>query len=440
MSENNMMDEIKVELKSNAEFTNKLVAEVKNSTENEVSNLQKKFAEMEVKNQELAIANGDLKNEVKSIDNCIKAVELKHANAIVTVGGISGIDAEYKSQLDGWLRKGKLIDEEVEAKAMKSLYGENSTLSDIKDGIGQTGYIIETKTMRTNVNTDGGYFTRNTVGQTVGRVFEDSKIRDLASVITIGSGTYEFLLDDDKGITGGFVNEEEIRNTTGTPKISQRIITVHDQYAKPRITQKLLDDAVFDVQRWLQEKTNEELSFTENNRFVVGSNVNAPKGFLNYSAWTTPGVYEQDKLEYTNSGLNGVISGDTLMELQDSLFEKYQAGAVFIMHRSTFTEIKKQKNGIGAYMLNSEALSDGVQPRLLGKPVIFDTNIPKIATGSKSIVYGNFKEGYQIVDRLGIRVLRDPYSQKGSTEYYTTKRVGGDVKNFQAIKIYKLSD
>jgi HK97 family phage major capsid protein len=76
-------------------------------------------------------------------------------------------------------------------------------------------------------------------------------------------------------------------------------------------------------------------------------------------------------------------------------------------------------------------------PTLLGYPVLVCDDMPSLTTGiaSKSILFGNFKEAYQIVDRMGTRVLRDPYSAKPYVEFYTTRRVGGAVLNFEALKV-----
>jgi len=189
----------------------------------------------------------------------------------------------------------------------------------------------------------------------------------------------------------------------------------------------------------LAGKTDDILTRTENTAFVTGDGAQKPKGFMAYAAWTTNGTYERNKLEQINSGTSAVIKADGLIELQNSLKEVYQAGAIFLMKRSTFGAVAKLKNGNGDYLLNSMMLPQGATTTLLGKPVVFADDIAAASANSLSIAYGNFGVGYTIADRMGIRVLRDPYTSKPYIKFYTTKRVGGAVTNYEAIKIQKLA-
>jgi HK97 family phage major capsid protein len=241
--------------------------------------------------------------------------------------------------------------------------------------------------------------------------------------------------------------EEESRSVTATPKIGLLSIPTHEQYAMPKVTQTMLDDSVIDIAAWLQMKTNDIISRTENTAFVSGNGSKKPEGFLNLSAWTTVGTYERGKLEHISSGVNGTSAGlglvaDKIIEVQDSLLEAYQEGAVWVMNRMTWSKVKTLKDGSGQYLLDRDLLKTNTSPMLLGKPVVFSTDMAKpsdYTTGTLAIAYGNFKRGYQIVDRTGIRVLRDPLTAKPYIQFYTTKRVGGAVKNYQAIKLLKLS-
>ena len=160
---------------------------------------------------------------------------------------------------------------------------------------------------------------------------------------------------------------------------------------------------------------------------------------MSHAAWAVNGTYERNKIEQIVSGTSAVVKADGLISLQNALLEAYQPNAKFLMKRATFGAVSKLKDGTGAYLLNPMMLPQGATMVLLGKPVIFADDIAAIAANSLSIAYGDFQKAYTIVDRMGIRVLRDPYTTKPFIKFYTTKRVGGAVTNYQALKIQKLA-
>jgi HK97 family phage major capsid protein len=200
-----------------------------------------------------------------------------------------------------------------------------------------------------------------------------------------------------------------------------------------------LDDSSINIESWLAMKTNDILTRTENTAFVVGNGAAKPKGFLAYDAWAVAGTYERNALEQVSTGSAGAFTADALKEIQNSLKEVYQPSAVWMLKRSSWSDIIKLKDGNGAYLLDTTSMKDGDTMRLLGKPVLFADDMPVKATDALAMTYGDFKVGYTIVDRLGIRVLRDPYTDKRYVKFYTTKRVGGAVTNYESIKILKLS-
>ena len=186
---------------------------------------------------------------------------------------------------------------------------------------------------------------------------------------------------------------------------------------------------------------------TENTAFVSGDGSKKPKGILAYEGWTTEGTYERGKLEHIISGVNGTSAGlgivfDRLIKTQDSLLEDYQEGAVWMMNRMTWSRIKTLKDGQGNYLVDPNMPKNGTSQMFLNSPVVFSSDMAKpsaFTTGTLAVMYGNFRVTYQIIDRLGIRVLRDPLTDKPYIKFYTTKRVGGAVKNYQAMKLLKLS-
>lgn len=310
---------------------------------------------------------------------------------------------------------------------------------DFKDYCVQKG--IEIKAMSVNSDTDGGYLVipqYDTLRKT--REFETSPMRQYASVMTISSDRLLIPVDQDEATSGGWIGETATRSNTNTPTIKQIEIPVHEQYAQPVATLKLLDDAGVNIESWLAGKVTDIISRTENTAFISGNGVAKPRGILNYSAWSVNGTYEYGKIEQVNSGAAADFTADGLIDLQNSLKEFYQNRAVFMIKRNAFKNIMKLKDGMGQYLFNRNMdKSIGKPFDLLGNPVVFADDMPVVASNALALAYGDFNAGYQIVDRIGIRVLRDPFTSKGNILFYTTKRVGGAVVNFEAIKLQKLA-
>lgn len=304
----------------------------------------------------------------------------------------------------------------------------------------------ETKSLSVNTDPDGGYTVTPAMSSTISkRFFETSPIRSIASIETISTDSLDFIIDDNEATSGGWTGEETAPTETNTPQIGKGNIPVHEQFAMPYATQKLLDDSSIDMESWLADAVADILGRTENTAFVAGNGVAKPRGFIDYDAWTTNttssqlGVYERNKLETINSGTAGAVTADSLILMQNSLFgDEYQANAQWVMNRHTFGGILQLKNGNSEYRQIADFSQDGAMT-ILGRPVTIAKDMPIAASASISVAYGDFKRGYKIVDRLGIRVQRDPFTSKPFIKFYTTKRVGGMVTEFQAIKLLKLS-
>ena len=299
----------------------------------------------------------------------------------------------------------------------------------------------ELKTLRVQVNPDGGYWVQpQRLSQKVERTFETSPMRQVSSVITTTSDSVDMIIDDEDFTNGGWVGEEESRAVTANGQIGLLTIFAHEQYAMPKATQKMIDDAGFDLEGWIASKVTDKFTRDENTSFVAGNGSKKPKGILSYSAWSSAGVYERNKLEQVNSGTNGVVTADGFIDLQNSLKESYQPSAAFMMRRTLWGDTVQLKDtATGNYLINFAMMKEGTNQILLGKPVIFASDFQAKATGSLSAAYGDFGVGYTIVDRLGIRTIRDNLTAKPYVLFYTTKRVGGAVTNYEAIKIFKLA-
>lgn len=303
------------------------------------------------------------------------------------------------------------------------------------------GGVDEIKALSAGSDPDGGYtVTPDLSGRIAQLVRETSPMRQVASVITIGTDALEGIHDLNEA-TSGWVGETEARPETAAPKIGEYRIPVHEQYAEPRATQKLLDDSLFNVEEWLAAKIAERLARMENESFVTGNGVKKPRGFLTYAAGS-PSASSFSVIEQVLSGGAGTFAdenpGDALISLVYALKSAYREKAVFMMKRSTLAEVRKLKDGNDNYIWQPDfQMKQG--GTLLGFNVVEAEDMPDIASGSLSIAFGDFGAGYQIVDRQGIRILRDSFTAKPYVKFYTTKRVGGDVVNFEALKLMKFS-
>lgn len=292
----------------------------------------------------------------------------------------------------------------------------------------------------------GGYWVLpDTSGAIAKFVYETSPMRQYASVQAIGTDRLIGFNDlGEDSSAAGWVGENASRPETDTPEIGKWEIPVHEQYANPKASKSVLDDASVDIGAWLEGKVAARLARREATAFVSGNGVSKPRGFLDYASASAPGSTPTTwkRVEYTKTGVNGgfhaTLPGDVFITAIGLLKTPYLQGAIWAMNRTTKAAARKIKDGQGNYLMLPD-FREGFKEVLLGMPVAGFEDMPAIATGSDSIALANFKEGYQIVDRQGIQVLRDPYTAKPFVHFYTTRRVGGDVVNFEAIKLIRFA-
>lgn len=290
----------------------------------------------------------------------------------------------------------------------------------------------------------GGYYvTPDTSGKIVKLIYESSPIRQIADVVTIGTDALEGLRDLDEAASGGWVGERQSRSETDTPDTGKWRIPAHEQFAQPKATQKMLDDSGIDIEAWLEGKVSDKLIRTENAAFVTGTGSLKPRGFLTYDEGT-PSASDYEKIKQLPSGASGAFAsskpGDKLLDMVFEIKAAYRANARWAMARNTLNKARQLKDGNGNYLwLPGTFAEQVVSGSLLGYPITEAEDMPALSSNSLSIAFGDFRKGYLIVDRMGIRVLRDPYTDKPNILFYTTKRVGGDVSDFDAIKIMKFA-
>lgn len=299
---------------------------------------------------------------------------------------------------------------------------------------------LEQKALSVLSSPDGGYLVpRDTSGRIIQKIQLASPVRRYASVQMISTDALEGLYDNED-VGAGWVGETDSRPTTATGQLGKYRIQAHEMCAAPLITQQLIDDAAVDVEAWLTGKLVARFGRLESDAFINGNGVGKPKGILaeTLSLLADPSRPWQ-QLQKVKTGVNGGFavapnSGDALIDLVTSLHASKTGGAIFAMNRFTLAAVMKLKDSDGKYMWLPD-FTRGQAGTLLGYPVDvgFD-HLPNISTGSASIIFGNFA-GYQIVDRQGIRVTPDPFTKKPYVELYSTKRVGGQVTDFEAFKV-----
>lgn len=292
---------------------------------------------------------------------------------------------------------------------------------------------LQVKALSSGSDPDGGFFVLPEMAtEIVKKVFESSPMRQAASVQAISSNTFEIIQDLDE-VDAGWVDEYSARPETDTMQFKKIVIGCHEIYAQPKMSQHILDDAFVNVESLLAEKVAEKFARKESTAHIVGDGVNQPKGILSYTAGTG-----FDQIEQVISGAAAAITANGIIDLVTALNGAYRAGAAFMMKRVTVGSLRKLVDLQGQYLWQP-ALTAGNPDLLMGYPIIEADDFAVEGAGNLVAAFGNFKAGYQIVDRLGIRTLRDNLTAKPYILFYSLRRTGGAVKNFEAIKLLKCS-
>lgn len=301
----------------------------------------------------------------------------------------------------------------------------------------------ERKAMSAGSDPDGGYLLpHSTMGVMVKKLWEQSSMRRLASVQTISTNKIEGVIDNDEA-DAGWVSELGSRSDSGTPQVGKWEIEAHELYAMPKISQRLIDDAATDVEGWLAGKVADKFARVEGTAFCTGTGVGQPRGLFSYTtAATGDDTRAWGQFEHVVSGASAdftTTKADPLQDLIGAFKPQYLQNASWLMRREVRTKIRKMKEATSDRYLWEPSLQAGQPDRLLGYEVNVDQYLPALASGSLSLALGDFKQGYQIVDRIGIRTLRDPFTAKPYVVFYTTKRTGGGALNYEAVKFLKFS-
>ncbi len=294
---------------------------------------------------------------------------------------------------------------------------------------------LDTKALSQGSDAQGGYVAPAELDRLIeARLQAASPMRQIASVRQTSAMVFKKPVG--MGTQGSWAGEAAARGQTTSPELELLEFPAAELYAMPAATQTLLDDAYADIDEWLADEVETAFSAQESAAFITGDGVNKPKGFLSYSIEDNAS-HAWGKIGSVSSGASGDFAAtapaDALIDLIYAPKAQFRANGRFVMNRRTLSDLRKLKDSNGQYAWRPGVHGEGAS--IMGYGVTEIEDMPDIGAGNAAIAFGDFRKGYLIVDRQGARVLRDPYSAKPYVLFYTTKRVGGGVQNFDAIKV-----
>lgn len=288
-------------------------------------------------------------------------------------------------------------------------------------------------------NPDGGYTTPVEWDRTIIDALKVvSPMRRLAQVQTISTGGFTRLYND-RAIGSGWVGETAARPQTTTPQLTPLGFTLGEIYANPAATQQLLDDSEINIEQWLANEVETEFARQEGIAYMNGDGVNKPFGLLSYTTGgTAAGRHPAGVIPDVTAAGATAVTGDDILNLIYAVPSELLGNSRFLMNRLAQAGLRKLKDGQGNYIWQP-SVQAGEPATLFGYPVEEEANMQNVATGTRPIAFGDFRRGYLILDRIGVRVMRDPYTNKPYVHFYTTKRVGGGVQDPTVLRFLKMA-
>jgi len=428
-----------VEIKSLLEEQGKAFAAFKTGVNEELAQLKKGAADV-VTTEKVARIDDALNrigDEIKQAAKRADEIEAKANRLALTGGGAS--DVETKAAAEFARQTGRQVSVEDIRGYKAALYGSAGPLRTTRPGEN------EAKALSVGSDPDGGYLvTPDTTGRIVLRIYETSPMRQVAGQMSIGVDSVEGL--NDLGESGfAWVGETTTRVENATAQLGKWSIPVHEAVSIVSATQKVLEDARLDLEAWLAAKSADRIARGENAAFVTGNGISKPRGLCDYTtAATADATRAWGTIEHINTGASGAFrsrAGDTnpvddLISVVYALKSAYRGNARWMTSRAVLAAARKLKDGQGNFIWQPAAVA-GQPSALLGYPVVEAEDMPALASGSLSMAFGDFREAYLIVDRIGLSVLRDPYTSYPYVFFKFRKRVGGGVVNFEAVKFLR---
>ncbi|MDR5651783.1 phage major capsid protein [Ruixingdingia sedimenti] len=309
------------------------------------------------------------------------------------------------------------------------------------DDDGLRGLVLEGKALNTAVAAEGGYLVDPQTAEAIrSSLRSTSSLRAIANVVQVEATSFDVLVDH-SDVGSGWGTEAGGVTESATPAIERISIRLHELSAMPKASQRLLDDSAFDIEGWLAGRIADRFARAEAAAFVLGDGVDKPRGFLTHDK-VPEANWAWGDIGYIATGTAGDFAAtnpaDAIVDLVYALDAGYRANASFVMNSKTAGAVRKMKDADGRFLW-SDGLAAGEPARLMGYPVLIAEDMPDIGANAHAIAYGDFGAGYTIAERPDLRVLRDPFSAKPHVLFYATKRVGGDVSDFAAIKLLKFA-
>ncbi|WP_310619679.1 phage major capsid protein [Flexibacterium corallicola] len=379
-----------------------------------VSELQKTFSEFKAASDEQIKSKADdviVTEKLDRINNAVSDMQaaIDQANIQIAAnqlnGGANGpVDAEYTGAFEAHVRAG-----EIQASLSKG------------------------------TDEKGGYVTPIEWDRTItDKLVEISPMRQVCGVISTSKDGYSKLLNL-HGASSGWVGETDARPNTNSPQFAQMEFSTGEIYANPSATRQLLDDAEINIESWLASEVQQEFSVQENLAFIAGDGNKKPKGLLTYvDGEANASANPLGPIEQVVAASATGVTPDELLDLIYDLPSTFQGSARFLMNRNSQKAIRKLKDNDGNYLWQPSLVA-GQPSSLLGYPLTDVGGFPDMTTGAIPIAFGDFKRGYKIIDRIGVRIIRDELTNKPNVQFYTTKRVGGGAENTECMKVIRMA-
>ena len=337
---------------------------------------------------------------------------------------------DYKNEFDLFIASGgqKDIAEEMIIKEIEKSCGSNARLA------------AELKMHFNASNPDGGYLVPADMRtEILRRVREMTPFRTVANITSTNRDLVKWPISDDQSQNAVWADELDSRNETDTKRIGIVEIPIHEIYGLPFVTHAQLEDSGINIEQFIRDQVAEDFARAESKAFTDGDGIKRPRGFLNYPV-TGIETYKRGSVMERETATNDTLAGDDLIKLQGNIKEPYQANAAWMMNRQFFSgEVATLKDSQGQYLLDPRILFNGLNPVLLGKPVVFNPDLPTaVADAARVAAYGDWRRFYTIADRIMMTVIRDQYTDARGVKFNFRKRVGGGITNFEAVKTLKI--
>lgn len=380
----------------------------------------------------------DARLQAKADGKSVEAYEAKLAKINEDLSLIPKLKAAVQSIETKLNRPGALGDVDPDKAEHKAAFGK-FLRKGVDDGLGE----LQQKAYNITTDADGGYAVPEELDRDILQLMRDiSPMREVCIVITVGGSDYKKLANKG-GTNGGWVDEDDSRPGTNSSQMAILTPFMGEVYAYPQATQQMLDDVFFNAEAFIQDECAATFAEMEGAAFTTGDGTKKPKGFLAYAtAATADGVRAFGTLQHIVSGAADDWAAsnpqDRLLDVVYSLKKGYRANANWMTSKAMLADVRKLKDSEGNYIWRP-GLEAGQPDTLLGYRIAENEDMPAKAANALSIAFGDFKRGYTIVDRIGTRILRDPYTNKPFVGFYVTKRVGGFLADSNAIKLFKFS-